>query len=100
MGDVKSTGPVEIHIERLVLEGVSPIDRHRIGAAVERELARLLSERGLPSGLEGDPSTVRHLRHVDGGSFRRGPVDRPQTVGTRVAEGVYQGLGSGARRKP
>lgn len=100
MGDVRLRRPIEIHIERLVLEGVSPADRHRVGAAVERELARLLSERGVPPGLDMDPPTARHLRQVDGGSFQRSPVDRPQTVGARVAEGVYRGLGGGARRKP
>jgi hypothetical protein len=42
---------IEVRIGELVLEGFSATDRLRIGAAVERELARLVAERGVGARL-------------------------------------------------
>ena len=79
---------IDLHIEELVLDGFRPSDRHRIGAAVERELARLLTERGLPAraGARGGPAGL------DGGSFEAKPGARPEAVGRQVAGAVYGGL--------
>jgi hypothetical protein len=79
---------IDLHIEELVLEGFRPADRHRIGAAVERELARLLAERGLPPGL----AQGADLPRLDGGSFEAKPGARPETVGRQVAGAVYGGM--------
>jgi len=79
---------IDLHIEELVLEGFRPADRHRIGAAVERELARLLAERGLPPGLAQGVDLPR----LDGGSFEAKPGARPETVGRQVAGAVYGGM--------
>jgi hypothetical protein len=79
---------IDLHIEELVLEGFRPADRHRIGAAVERELARLLAERGLPAGL----AQGTDLPRLDGGSFEAKPGARPEAVGRQVAGAVYGGL--------
>ena len=38
---------VSLHIETLVLDGFAPGDRYRIGAAMQRELERLVSMHGL-----------------------------------------------------
>ena len=80
---------IEVTIGELVLEGVSPAERLRIGAALESELGRLLAERGLPEGVGGGPR--RDV--VDGGSFVRGPRATPSSVGAQVAAAVYSGLG-------
>ncbi len=79
---------IDLHIEELVLEGFRPSDRHRIGAAVERELARLLAERGLPPGFAQGVDMPR----LDGGSFVAKPGVRPEVVGRQVAGAVYGGL--------
>ncbi len=84
MGAVK----IDLHIEELVLEGFRAADRHRIGAAVERELARLLTERGLPPGLAQGADLAR----LDGGGFEAKPGARPEAVGAQVAGAVYGGL--------
>lgn len=75
---------IELSIDNIILHGVSA-DRDMVTSAVERELARLLAERGLPSGLgEGDatlgvsPPVVR----VPAGL-------RPDAIGARVAEAIY-----------
>ena len=80
---------LDLHIEELVLEGFSPADRHRIGAAVERELARLFAERGLPAGLAQGAEVPR----LDGGSFEMNRNATPERVGGQVAGAVYGGMG-------
>jgi len=80
---------IDLHIEELVLDGFAPGDRHRIGAAIERELARLLTERGLPPGLAAGTDIPR----ADGGSFEAKPGDRPERIGLHAAGAIYRGMG-------
>jgi len=80
---------VELHIERLVLEGVGPADRLAVGAALERELGRLISERGLPPRL----AVTRELPAVDGGRLGSAPANAAGT-GRAIARSVYRGMGS------
>jgi hypothetical protein len=79
---------IDLHIEELVLEGFAPDDRHRIGDAVERELASLLAERGLPPGLAQGAEIPR----LDGGSFEMTWTATPEAMGGQVAGAVYGGL--------
>jgi len=44
---------VELEIERMELYGVSAVAESRIVAAMERELATLITERGLPPSMAG-----------------------------------------------
>lgn len=77
---------VELHIEELVLHGF-PQD-HLIGEAVERELSRLFTERGVPPSLArgGD------LPHLDAGAFQINPELGAEAVGARIARSLYGGL--------
>jgi hypothetical protein len=84
-----SPARIELEIGELVLHGFSPGDRQRIGAAVERELARLLAERGVPASLTGSGGVER----VDAGSFPLRPGARAEAVGAEVARSVHGGLG-------
>jgi hypothetical protein len=79
---------VDLHIEELVLDGFNPGDRHRIGAAVEAELARLFAERGVSPSL----AWGAELATLDGGSFDVAPGAGPEQVGGQVAQAVYGGL--------
>lgn len=79
---------VEVFIEELVLHGFAPGDRHRLGAVVERELARLFGEQGVPPWL----ARGGELAQLPGGSFTVTPDIRAETVGAQVAQAVYQGL--------
>lgn len=80
---------IEVRIGELVLEGgFAPADRFRIGAAVERELARLVREGGLDAGLLAGGGRDA----VDAGSFTRAPQAAPASVGEGVARSVYGGL--------
>ncbi len=86
--DVTPRHSVELHIEELVLHGFAPGDRDRIGGAVERELARLLAEGGLP-GASSHPMAIGRL---EGGAFQVAEGARPDGIGARVAAAIYRGL--------
>ena len=85
----------ELHIEELVLDGfdnpsASPgqgLNSADVRAAVQRELTRLFSEKGVPPSL----SRGRHVMHLDGGTFDVTP-DGPGAIGNQVAQALYGGF--------
>jgi hypothetical protein len=79
---------IELHIERLVLHGIAPGERYRVGAAVERELARLIEERGVPDQLTRGGDVAR----LDGGSFAIEPGMAADALGAAIARAVYGGM--------
>jgi hypothetical protein len=79
---------VELHIEELVLRGFAPGERHRIGEAVERELARLFDEQGVPPSL----ARASGIERLDGGAFEVAHGSKAEVVGVQVAQAVYGGL--------
>ncbi|MBX9580613.1 MAG: hypothetical protein K2X87_09925 [Gemmataceae bacterium] len=83
------TPRVEVDIGELVLHGFDPRDRHAIGDAVQRELARLFAERGVPPGLAGGAEVDR----VDAGAYPVRPPAGAAAAGAGLAETVYGGLG-------
>jgi hypothetical protein len=79
---------VEIHIEQLVLHGFASADRHRIAAAVERELARLIQKNGLSA-----PGHARiHLDRVPAGAFQVKPGAKPEATGSQIAQALFKSL--------
>jgi hypothetical protein len=81
--------PIHLHIEELVLHGFAPAERHRIGDAVQRELARLFTEKQTPPGLTKDAAIDR----LNGGTFLMSTAPRPEATGTQVGRAVFGGLG-------
>ncbi len=81
------TPNIEIEIGELVLHGFAPGDRVSIGEAVQRELTRLLAERGLAS-MNQSVEIVR----VNGGTFDVRPGSKSQAVGAQIAQSIFQGL--------
>lgn len=79
---------LEVEIEELVLEGYPSADRRAIARAVERELASLLAERGLPASLERGGE----VPHIDAGGFEASPQSGGEEIGAKVARSVYGGL--------
>jgi len=79
---------IEFDIEELVLDGFPHGDRYLIGDAVQKELTRLLVERGVPSplALGGDYPLL------DAGWVQLGLESNPKTIGTRIAGTLYQGF--------
>lgn len=79
---------VELHVEELVLEGFASGDGARIGAAVQRELARLLSAQAVPAAL----SQAHEVDVVHAGQFGVPTGAASEAIGARIARAVYGGL--------
>ncbi len=79
---------IELHIEELVLHGFAPGERYRIGEAVERELARLLTEQGAPHLFSGNVE----LAQIDAGEFNVKQNAKSELIGAQVAQAVYGGM--------
>ncbi len=79
---------IELHIEELVLHGFKLEDRSAIGEAVQRELTRLFTERGLHSSLQKD----REVTRLDGGTFQVKQGSNATAIGTQIAQKVYGGM--------
>jgi len=81
---------VNIHIERLVLNGLS-IPYHQqehFQAAVETELGRLFSTNNLPNGImEGGA-----VSHLSTGDIQLNNKKGPTHLGQQIAQAVYEGL--------
>jgi uncharacterized NAD(P)/FAD-binding protein YdhS len=80
--------PIHLHIEELVLHGFPSSDRHRIGEALQRELARLFTE-GRTSPAQAKSAKIDRL---NGGSFQTTETARPEITGAQVARAVFGGL--------
>ena len=74
---------VKVHIGELVVTGHGRIDRASLGAAVQTELTRLLSQRG--NGI-----ATQSRARVDAGTIR--PTSSPRTLGKRVARATHNAL--------
>lgn len=91
MGVMNET--VNLHIEHLVLDGVSEQERERVGQALQAELSRLLSEQGLPNGWrDGIASPM-----LNGGAFRVISGMSAEQKGRAIAGKIY-GARSGGHR--
>ena len=81
---------INLHIERLVLDGL-PIDRHHgplVKAAVEAELSRLLTANGVARGLGfagAIPSAPAPGIQMSS--------DSPTQLGQQIGRAVYKGIG-------
>ena len=82
---------INLHIERLVLDGVplAPGGHPLLRAAVEAELSRLLTEGGLSAGLQnsGAMPTVRAVPMLIDGDAH------PSSMGRAIAQSVYGAIG-------
>ena len=82
---------INLHIERLILDGL-PITRGQgplVQAAVETELARLLTERGITSGLQSGGA----MPSVRAGGIQLTAENNPTQMGQQIAQAVYGGIG-------
>jgi len=84
---------ITLRIGELVLEGVSPSAWPRIEDALSREFESLLRERGLPDMAE---ITV-DIESLDAGEIELASAGRPEEVGQRLAQSLYDAIVGGAR---
>jgi len=86
---IRSPQTVELHIEELVLRGFAPGDRHRIGEAVERELARLLAQGELPPLL----ARAGRRERLDAAPIGVRSGASAEAIGAEIARSVFRGFG-------
>jgi len=88
---------IHLHIERLVLDGLTVDGRHAplVREALEAELTRLLTHSGLSSGLQ----TGGVFRRLEGDAIDRGDQKMPAQLGQQIAKSVYGSLASEAVKK-
>ena len=81
---------INVHVERLILEGVDVprAQRPLLQAAVEAELGRLLTAEGLGSELMAGGALPR----VSGGDVQLTGEGDPTRLGQRIGRAVYGGL--------
>lgn len=89
---------VELHIERLILDGFALTNRQRaqLQAAVEKELTRLLAAHGLSDEFQGGIAVPR----VRAGAMQFGKDQPPARLGQSIARAVYEGIGNSRPEKP
>jgi hypothetical protein len=82
---------IELHIERLILDGLSvePRERPHLQAAVEAELTRLLTAGGLRSELLSGGA----VRSLGAGEIHVTNQMRASHLGSHIAQAVHGGLG-------
>lgn len=79
---------IELHIDELILHGVSPHERHHVSASLERELSRLFTEEGLPQPEARDAASM-DLGVI---TLPAGHAQGAGEIGTHVARAVYRSL--------
>ncbi len=85
---------INLHIERLVLEGLPLTQRQGplVQRAVEMELARLFAGGLLTTGLRSGGT----IPHAAGTPLQLAREASPRQLGTQIAQSVYEGLGKGS----
>ena len=80
-----SPSEIDVHIEELVLHGLGPGDRWRIGDALEQELRGLLAAKGIP------PAWFTSPERIDAGAISAICLTRPAVAGSQIGNAVYRG---------
>jgi hypothetical protein len=79
---------IDIYIDVLQIEGLSHADALRVRHDIERDLARLVRENGLPSGA----AQLRSFVTVDLESGRQALDGGRGPLGERIASAIYRAL--------
>lgn len=82
---------INLHIERLVLDGIALERGHEplLRAAVEAELARLLSTHGVAPGMMSGGAVPR----LHAGDIQLSGESTSHQLGQQIARAVYGGIG-------
>lgn len=75
---------IAVEIDSLVIEGYNRSQAERAGAALQSELQRLFSERGLPAGMQSESETLALEQPIE---LR--PGLSPEKLGTLAAQALF-----------
>ena len=81
---------INLHIERLVLDGISvePHQQPMLKASLESELGRLLAQNGIAPGLQNGGA----FNAIRTNSIDIGEKNEPSNLGRQIARSVYGGI--------
>jgi hypothetical protein len=79
---------INLHIDRIVLDGVGQMDPGQLSLVIRKELHRLISDRGLHSSLN-QPLSIKQIAAE--------PISltesiRERSLGNKIAGSVYCGM--------
>jgi hypothetical protein len=82
---------INLHIDRLILDGVNVphSQRHLLQTSVESELTRLFTKGGVPQHLANRGISPQ----VPAGAIDMSSGNDPVRLGQRIAQSVYGGIG-------
>ena len=82
---------IDLHIERLVLDGIDVPHHERpaLQAGVTAELSRLLTEGGLQPGLTAGGA----MAFARGNDLQMATGGDPDQMGKQIAQSIYSGIG-------
>lgn len=84
---------IEIHIDRIILDGIAGADPDQVRADVSAQLAVLIQDQGLPA---------QYARPGEHGRINVAPAAGHQhttAIGAQIALSVYQGLSGADTRR-
>ena len=79
---------INLHIERIVLDGMGQFDRGKLNIVIQKELHRLIDSQGLYGSLNQTTS----INHVNAKPISIGNRVKEKQLGHQIAKSVYRGM--------
>ena len=79
---------INLHIDRLVIDGVGDVNRKNLSAAIQTELSRLITTQGLHSSLHQSGA----IEQINAKPISLTGQIRERSLGNKIAGSVYRGM--------
>lgn len=79
---------INLHIDKIVLEGIGQLNRGQLALSLQKELHRLISSQGLDGSLNQSTS----INHINPRPISIGSRVREKQLGNQIAQSVYRGM--------
>ena len=79
---------INLHIDKIILEGVGSVNRDQLALSLQNELHRLIDSQGLYGSLNQPTS----INHINARPISIGNRVQEKRLGNQIAESVYRGL--------
>lgn len=83
---------VELEIDRLILPDLPLLHRSLVTAAIEQELTRLITEQGIPRGVD-----LHEALTVPSSTVEVESGAKPAAIGAQVAQSIYRSFADSPR---
>ena len=79
---------INLHIDKIVLEGVGSVNRNQLALSLQKELHGLIDSQGLHGSLN-QPASINHIKAKP---ISIGNRVQEKRLGNQIANSVYRGL--------